>query len=974
MQTQEVLLNSISSAMSETIQADPVRRKKGEDYLSNISTQPGFPLLLLQLLGMNIAFEIRQMAAIYFKNFVKSNWVAREDSITIPEEDRNKIKAGIVGLMLSVEPRIRKVVSTALGVISESDFPFNWTTLLPELVEKFGSPDWNIVNGVLKTVHSILRRYRHIFKSETVLKELVFILKVMQVPYHQLFTRAVGEVDGVIAATSNNNNNNTAAAKVLFETINLLFKIFNSLNAVDLPEYFEDNMKSFMDQFGKFLRFTTNIKAITEDSTHEEKPGLLDKIQTRVCENVNLYIEKYEEEFAPHLPSFVTDVWTLLSKTDNSPAHDALANAMISFLTSVAKSVHHSLFAPENVLQLICVNIVIPNMRLREVDEEMFEDNPVEYIRRDVEGSDTDTRRRAALELVKGLRKHYESQVTTICYAHITNMLAEYTKNPAENWALKDTVIYLVSALAVRSATAAKGITTTNNLINILDFFQTQITSALTSSHPILKSDALKFIATFRSQLPQQVYIQVFPQLVESLASTNYVVHTYSASCIERMLTVKDAGVPRFSKEILTPHLATLLQNSFAALAREESKENEYVMKAVMRVVGVAGSDLGAFAPECIKLLCQILATVAANPTNPSFNHYMFEAVAAILKNSPSHLPLFEQFLFPIFQQILGNDIIEFSPYVFQLLALMVESSHPPVSPTYMGIFPVLLTPELWARKGNIPPLVRLLEAFMKKQPDVVGGGKLDQVLGIFAEKLNKSQMHDQDGFRLLEAIVDGVPLNVVEPYLPKIFTEIFGRLTRNKTVKYVKAFLVFSSLFISKYGPTAVITPVDTLQAGLFRNILDSLYIPHVGKVNGTIERKMCAIAITKLLTESQELVGGTYSASWGPLLQALLSVLELPEDRGDNGEFDDDDELDVAAGSGYSNAYSPLVYAMRTDTDPYANVIPQQFLATQMHKLAVSHPGKVAPMIKAAVNEPAQQLLTSYFQKALIPEPYLP
>lgn len=39
-------------------------------------------------------------------------------------------------------------------------------------------------------------------------------------------------------------------------------------------------------------------------------------------------------------------------------------------------------------------------------DEELFEDNPEEYIRRDIEGSDVDTRRRASCDLVKVCKYH----------------------------------------------------------------------------------------------------------------------------------------------------------------------------------------------------------------------------------------------------------------------------------------------------------------------------------------------------------------------------------------------------------------------------------------------------------------------------------------------------------------------------------------------------------------------------------------
>lgn len=47
-------------------------------------------------------------------------------------------------------------------------------------------------------------------------------------------------------------------------------------------------------------------------------------------------------------------------------------------------------------------------------DEELFEDNPEEYIRRDIEGSDVDTRRRAACDLVNSLKNNFEAQIMEI--------------------------------------------------------------------------------------------------------------------------------------------------------------------------------------------------------------------------------------------------------------------------------------------------------------------------------------------------------------------------------------------------------------------------------------------------------------------------------------------------------------------------------------------------------------------------------
>lgn len=50
------------------------------------------------------------------------------------------------------------------------------------------------------------------------------------------------------------------------------------------------------------------------------------------------------------------------------------------------------LFSADGALQQICESVIVPNLRVRPEDEEMFEMNPTEYIRCDAEGGDSDTR------------------------------------------------------------------------------------------------------------------------------------------------------------------------------------------------------------------------------------------------------------------------------------------------------------------------------------------------------------------------------------------------------------------------------------------------------------------------------------------------------------------------------------------------------------------------------------------------------
>ena len=110
----------------------------------------------------------------------------------------------------------------------------------------------------------------------------------------------------------------------------------------------------------------------------------------------------------------------------------------VRFLTTVSTSVHHHLFAAPEVLDNVCRKIISPNVQLLQADEDLFEENAFEYVRRDVEGSDSDTRRRGACDLVRGLCRNYEKQVTDLFSGDIAGLLGQYAANPAANWKVSE--------------------------------------------------------------------------------------------------------------------------------------------------------------------------------------------------------------------------------------------------------------------------------------------------------------------------------------------------------------------------------------------------------------------------------------------------------------------------------------------------------------------------------------------------------
>lgn len=66
----------------------------------------------------------------------------------------------------------------------------------------------------------------------------------------------------------------------------------------------------------------------------EEEAGLLELLKSQICDNAALYAQKYDEEFQPYLPRFVTAIWNLLVSTGQEVKYD-LVRVLIPYCVSV---------------------------------------------------------------------------------------------------------------------------------------------------------------------------------------------------------------------------------------------------------------------------------------------------------------------------------------------------------------------------------------------------------------------------------------------------------------------------------------------------------------------------------------------------------------------------------------------------------------------------------------------------------------
>lgn len=351
----------------------------------------------------------------------------------------NQIKDGVVAVMLSLSssPNLQIQLAQAITTIAHQDFPHDWPQLIPQLVAALTPTNFQVNNAVLTTAHSIFNHWRSEFRTDELFLQIKFVLEQFSTPFLDLFVQTDALLSNPAALTP-------ATHAQLLKTLHLLLLLYHDLNAQDLPEFFEDRLPQFMSLLLTYLSYVPPSHLVPLD-TEEEDVTDLEQVKSEICEIASLYSVRYLDAFGEggFLGPFVEKTWTLLIAVGKGMRYDALVAKALAFLGVVVKMASQkSLFEAKATLESFCERIILPNMGLREFEEEMFEDDAPEYVRRDLEGAstfipihfnvlsmlirftDSETRRQAASDFTRALMQQFEAQVTEIVSIYIGGYLA----------------------------------------------------------------------------------------------------------------------------------------------------------------------------------------------------------------------------------------------------------------------------------------------------------------------------------------------------------------------------------------------------------------------------------------------------------------------------------------------------------------------------------------------------------------------
>ncbi|TFK45700.1 importin alpha re-exporter [Heliocybe sulcata] len=925
---------------------NPATRKEAEQNLQSLSAQPGFlPAILKLVLTPAHDRAARLAASVYLKNVIKNRW--DDDAAPIPAADQAAIRADIVPAMISLstpaEKTLRAQLAECVALIAEVDFPERWSDLMDTLVSSLSSADYNVNLAVLQTAHSIFAPWRAQTRTDDLYSTINYVLSRFVEPFLNFFRTTAALL--LISPPPQPALERVAASMVEAT------KIFYDLTSQDLPPAIEDSHKEFFQPgegwFSRFMEWDpTELRGDPDDPA----PSLPAQLKTSTMELVELYLHKYPEMLSETktVEAFVQIVWNVLGGGNvGSVGDDTFVSQSLHFIsTAIRSNLYKSVFSSLSTIANLVQGVVVPNIGLRDYELEQFEDDPLTFVRQDLAlpgTGDAPTRRQAAADIVRALvASGAEGETTEVVGGWIERGLAEYAKDPKgeSGWKAKDSALYLVGAVAARGVTTQHGVTSTNALVNVVEFFSNNVLQDLqappSSIHPVLQVDAIKFLYTFRAQLSKEQLLAVLPLLQQHLSSDNPVCYTYAAVAIERILFVRKGTQLLFTqadvREFAPALLDILLSRIESGGSAQKVAENDYLMRCAMRVIVTARQTLTPVYQQVLSRLVNILGIISQNPSNPSFDQYIFESISALIRfvvaGNPDTLSVFEETLFGPITVIMQQDVEQYIPYIFQLLAQMLALHRAGAPTAYRGLLQVLVQPPVWGQKGNVPGLVKLLRAFLQKDTAyMVESGSYVRVMAVVQQRLIHNRSTEAWAFELLEAIIGNIPGSSMKQYFRALVIDLLTRMQANKTDRFVymvtRLFLYGMAIEAVTMTPDLIIEVVEEVQPGLWDNVLKNIILPQVPKM-APRDRKLTAVGLTRMLTHSAKMMLPPNVDTWPIAFTALAKLFSDPEHLTAQPSQSADTDAALAQldydeqNAGYQAAYSRLAASEEAAEDP--------------------------------------------------------
>uniref|UniRef100_A0A8C3VHM5 Importin 7 n=1 Tax=Catharus ustulatus TaxID=91951 RepID=A0A8C3VHM5_CATUS len=363
---------------------DPALREAAERQLNEAHKSVNFVSTLLQItMSEQLDLPVRQAGVIYLKNMITQYWPDRESApgeippYSIPEEDRHCIRENIVEAIIHSPELIRLQLTTCIHHIIKYDYPSRWTAVVEKIGFYLQSDNSACWLGILLCLYQLVKNYEYKKPEERspLIAAMQHFLPVLKDSFIQLL-------------------NDPSDQSVLIQK--QIFKIFYALVQYTLPLELinQQNLTEWIEILKTVV--DRDVPAETLQVDEDDRPELpwwkckkwALHILARLFErygspgNVSKEYNEFAEVF---LKAFAVGVQQVLLKVlyQYKEKQYMAPRVLQQTLNYINQGVSHAVtwknLKPH--IQGIIQDVIFPLMCYTDADEELWQEDPYEYIR-----------------------------------------------------------------------------------------------------------------------------------------------------------------------------------------------------------------------------------------------------------------------------------------------------------------------------------------------------------------------------------------------------------------------------------------------------------------------------------------------------------------------------------------------------------------------------------------------------------------
>uniref|UniRef100_A0A6Q2XVS5 Importin N-terminal domain-containing protein n=1 Tax=Esox lucius TaxID=8010 RepID=A0A6Q2XVS5_ESOLU len=852
---------------------DPNLREAAERQLNEGHTQVNFVSTLLQVtMSDQLDLPIRQAGVIYLKNMVTQHWSEGDCTGTetpvnnIPEEDRQFIRDNIVEAIIHSPERIRVQLTTCIHHMIKHDYPGKWTAIVDKIgfyLQSDNSAGWL---GILLCLYQLVKNYE--YKKPDERTPLVAAMQIFMPMLKDRFIQLLPDPS----------SDSVLVQKQIFKILYALFQYnlpLELINRQNLTEWMEI-LKTVVDR---------DVPPETMQVDEDERPEL----PWWKCKKWALHIlarlfERYGSpgnttkeytEFADlFLKGYAVGAQQVLLKVlyqykeKQYVAPRVLQQTLNYINQGIAHAVTWKNLKPH--IQGIIQDVVFPLMCYTDSDQELWEEDPYEYIRMKF-GSD-----------LVFLFCHSEGmsvlqKTMGFCYQILTE--------PASDPRKKDGALHMIGSLA-------------------------EILLKVIAGTPLLACWVLHYFCEVKFKSDQNLQTALELTRLCLINDNEMPVKVEAAIALQVLISNQEKA-----KEYITPFIRPVMQ---ALLHIVRETENDDLTNVIQKMICEYSEEVTPIAVEMTQHLAMTFNQVIQ--TGPDEEGGDDKAVTAmgILNTIDTLLSVVEdhkeitQQLEGICLQVIGTvlqqHVLEFYE---EILSLAHSLTCQQVSPQMWQLLPLVF--EVFQQDGfdYFTDMMPLLHNYVTVDTDtLLSDTKYLEIIYSMCKKVltgDPGEDPECHAAKLLEVVILQCKGRGIDQVVPLFVAAALERLTREVKTSELRTMCLQVAIAALYYSPPLLLNTLENLRfpnnTEPITNHFISQWLKDIDCFLGLHDRKMCVLGLCALIDLEQRPQAVNQVA--GQLLPAAILLFNgLKRAYACQAEHENEDEDDEDGDEDEENA----------------------------------------------------------------------